>query len=75
MILNQDQMKELERRCEAALKRTTFHEQTEIMGNYLNADHLTLPQPIRDKFCKVLSSLAIKTFTAKRRPLTVGGRL
>jgi hypothetical protein len=74
MILNQDQMKELERRCDAALKRTTFREQRESMGNYLNADHKTLPQPLRDKFCKVLSSLAFKTLTASRRPLTMGGR-
>ena len=63
MILTEDQLKELERRCDTTLTRKTLREQREIMGNYLNTDHKTLPEPIREKFCKVLSSMAIKTFT------------
>jgi hypothetical protein len=62
MTLNDSQLKELEGRCDAALKRATFPEQMTVMDGYLDVDHKTLPEPLRIKFCKVLTAMTVKKF-------------
>ena len=63
MKLGKGQLEQLEARCDTALRRRNFREQIKAMGNYINIDPETLPQPLRRKWRKVLSSLALKTFT------------
>ena len=62
MTLTEDaQFRELERRCDLALAGRTAREQLQFMGDYLNANIPSLPEPLRVKFNRVIDSLAYNT--------------
>jgi hypothetical protein len=61
MKLSEDQLKQLEARCDAALKRKTFKGQMRAMGAWMSVDIKALPKPMRAKFRRVLRAIAWTT--------------
>lgn len=63
MQLNENQLRELEARCDLALRQSGFKRQLETMGDWLNVDIERLPAQAKAKFRKVLQVMALSTFT------------
>ncbi len=63
MKLSDRQLKELEARCSAALRRKTVKGQLAAMGPWFNTDIDALPRTARTKFRQVLKLIALTTFT------------
>lgn len=63
MQLNENQLKELDTRCDLTLRQPTFKRQIEMMGDWLNVDIERLPAQTKAKFRRVLQVMALSTFT------------
>jgi hypothetical protein len=61
MKLGKVELKQLNARCDAALKRRTFKGQIGVMDTWLNVDIKALPSPLRAKFRRVLKAMAYTT--------------
>jgi hypothetical protein len=59
--LSDDQLAELDRRCDVALACETAQEQRDELGKYIHVDIPSLPQPLRDKFIQLIDDLALKS--------------
>jgi hypothetical protein len=61
MQLNEDNLNELERRCDTTLQQSTFKQQMEVMGDWLAVDVDRLPARAKQKFRRVLRAIARTT--------------
>ena len=67
MQLSKDQLKQLEARCDAALKRKSFVGQMRAMRTWMCVDIEALPKPARAKFRRVLRAIAWTTIMGPLR--------
>jgi len=59
MRLTEDsQFSELSRRCQLAAKAPTARKAIEVMGDFLNVNIPSLPEPLRTQFSRTLDTIA-----------------
>lgn len=63
MQLNEDQLAELETRCDLALRQPTAKKQLEVMGDWFNVDIERLPSRAKQKFRRMLLAVSTGIFT------------
>lgn len=63
MQLNENQLAELEARCDRALTLPTAKRQLEFMGDWFNVDISRLPPRAKLKFRRLLRSVSLNIFT------------